>query len=52
MLMTYSGHRSIRSLAKYARPSTDALGKWQAKRDPNRRGYLPTSKNATSIIHP
>jgi integrase len=38
MLMTYSGHRSIRSLAKHARLSTDALGKWQAKRDPNRRG--------------
>lgn len=37
MLMTYSGHRSIRSLAKYARPSADALGKWQAKRDPAAR---------------
>lgn len=37
MLMTYSGHRSIRSLAKYARPSADALGKWQARRDPAAR---------------
>ncbi|MFB7732788.1 tyrosine-type recombinase/integrase [Streptomyces sp. NPDC056112] len=37
MLMTLSGHTSVRSLAKYARPSAEALARWQAERDPARR---------------
>jgi integrase len=37
MLMTKSGHTSITSLAKYARPSVDALARWEAERDPARR---------------
>jgi integrase len=28
MLMTKSGHASIRTLGKYARPGTEALAKW------------------------
>jgi len=38
MLMTKSGHTSIRSLGKYARPSVEALAAWQAKTDRTRRG--------------
>jgi integrase/recombinase XerC/integrase/recombinase XerD len=34
MLMALSGHTSVRSLAKYARVSAEALGRWQAERDP------------------
>ena len=37
MLMTKSGHASISSLAKYARPSAEALAKWEAEHDPARR---------------
>jgi integrase/recombinase XerC/integrase/recombinase XerD len=37
MLMALSGHTSVRSLAKYARVSAEALGRWQAERDPARR---------------
>ena len=37
MLMAKSGHTSIASLARYARPSAEALGRWQAQRDPARR---------------
>ncbi|MEV0712780.1 tyrosine-type recombinase/integrase [Nocardia aurea] len=37
MLMTLSGHTSVRSLAKYARPSKDALLNWQAATDPAAR---------------
>ena len=29
LLMTKLGHASIRSLAKYARPGTEALAAWQ-----------------------
>jgi Site-specific recombinase XerD len=36
-LLSYSGHTSVASLARYARVSPDALARWQAKRDPNRR---------------
>jgi integrase/recombinase XerC/integrase/recombinase XerD len=38
MLMAKSGHRDIRSLAKYARVSTAALEKHQRDTDPGRRG--------------
>jgi integrase/recombinase XerC/integrase/recombinase XerD len=39
MLMAYSGHTSVASLAKYARISPERLGAWQAWRDPaSRRG--------------
>jgi integrase len=34
MLMTKSGHASIRTLSRYARPSVDALARWQDDRDP------------------
>lgn len=37
MLMTKSGHTSITSLARYARPSVDALARWEAEHDPGRR---------------
>ena len=38
MLMARSGHTSVRSLAKYARVSPEALARHQADRDPARRG--------------
>ena len=37
MLMRRSGHASVRSLAKYARVSAEALMRHQAERDPARR---------------
>jgi integrase len=38
MLMAYSGHISAASVIPYSRPSPEALGRWQAERDPaNRR---------------
>nr|WP_328290722.1 tyrosine-type recombinase/integrase [Nocardia aurantiaca] len=37
MLMRMSGHTSVRSLAKYARPSAEALIAWQARTDPAAR---------------
>jgi len=37
MLMAKSGHTSVRSLARYARPSAEALARWQADHDPARR---------------
>ncbi|MEV6139136.1 tyrosine-type recombinase/integrase [Nocardia sp. NPDC051990] len=37
MLMTLSGHTSVRSLAKYERPGKDALLAWQAQTDPAAR---------------
>jgi integrase len=39
MLMARSGHTSVRSLAKYARVSAEALQRHQAERDPARRRY-------------
>ena len=37
MLQAKSGHRDIRSLAKYARVSTEGLARHQRETDPNRR---------------
>ncbi len=37
MLMTKSRHRSISSLGRYARPSVEALQRWEATNDPARR---------------
>jgi integrase/recombinase XerC/integrase/recombinase XerD len=37
LLMTKSGHASIRTLGKYARPGTEALAKWQQETDRTRR---------------
>jgi integrase len=37
MLMARSGHTSVRSLAKYARVSAEALARHQAEHDPARR---------------
>jgi integrase/recombinase XerC/integrase/recombinase XerD len=37
MMMALSGHKSVKSLAIYARVGMDALAAWQAERDPNRR---------------
>jgi hypothetical protein len=34
MLMKMSGHVSVRSLGKYARPSAEALARWRAETDP------------------
>jgi hypothetical protein len=39
MLMARSGHTSVRSLAKYARVSAEALQRHQAERDPARRRH-------------
>src|SRR6266498_731540 len=36
-LLAYSGHTSVTSLARYARVSPEALGRWQQRRDPTRR---------------
>jgi len=36
-LLSYSGHTSIASLARYARVSPDALARWQQQRDPGTR---------------
>ncbi len=36
-LLSYSGHTSIASLARYARVSPEALARWQARRDPAAR---------------
>ncbi|MGW5228103.1 hypothetical protein ACWEP5_24555 [Nocardia niigatensis] len=36
-LMRMSGHTSVGSLAKYARPSAEALIAWQARTDPAAR---------------
>jgi integrase/recombinase XerC/integrase/recombinase XerD len=33
-LLAYSGHTSVASLARYARVSPEALGRWQQQRDP------------------
>jgi integrase/recombinase XerC/integrase/recombinase XerD len=38
LLMTKSGHSSLRTLGKYARPGTEALAAWQRRTDPHRRG--------------
>ena len=37
MLMRMSGHTSVRSLGRYARPSAEALMRWQAQTDPAAR---------------
>lgn len=34
MMMAMSGHTSVASLARYARPSAEALARWQQDRDP------------------
>ena len=39
MLMARSGHTSVRSLAKYARVSAEALARHQAERDPSSRRH-------------
>jgi integrase len=36
-LLAYSGHTSVVSLARYARVCPEALGQWQARRDPASR---------------
>jgi integrase/recombinase XerC/integrase/recombinase XerD len=38
MLLALSGHTSVRSLARYARVSAEALQRHQAERDPSCRG--------------
>jgi integrase/recombinase XerC/integrase/recombinase XerD len=37
MLMGISGHTSVRSLAKYARVSPEAVARWNQQHDPDRR---------------
>jgi integrase len=36
-LLAFSGHASVASLARYTRVSPEALARWQARRDPDRR---------------
>jgi integrase/recombinase XerC/integrase/recombinase XerD len=36
-LLSYSGHTSVASLARYARVSPEALARWQQQRDPDQR---------------
>jgi integrase len=36
-LLSYSGHTSVASLARYARVSPEALSRWQQQRDPTTR---------------
>ncbi|MEV4177824.1 site-specific integrase [Nonomuraea sp. NPDC049709] len=36
-LLAYSGHASVAGLARYTRVSSDALTRWQERRDPHRR---------------
>jgi hypothetical protein len=36
-LLSYSGHTSVPSVARYARVSPKALGRWQQQRDPATR---------------
>jgi integrase/recombinase XerC/integrase/recombinase XerD len=36
-LLVYSGHTSVAGLARYARVSPEALGRWQARPDPASR---------------
>ena len=38
LLTTKSGHTSIRSLGKYARPGAEALAAWRQQTDRTRRG--------------
>lgn len=38
LLVTKSGHLSLRTLGKYARPGTEALAAWQQQTDRTRRG--------------
>jgi hypothetical protein len=38
LLMTKSGHSSLRTLGRYARPGTEALAAWQQQTDRTRRG--------------
>jgi integrase len=37
-LLSFSGHSDVRSLARYARVSAEALSRWQNERDEARRG--------------
>ena len=37
MLMAKSGHTSVASLARYARPSAEAVARWPERNDPARR---------------
>lgn len=39
VLLAYSGHTSVRSLARYARVGPGALAQWQAQRDPATRRH-------------
>jgi integrase len=50
MLMASSGHTSVRSLARYARVSAEALARHQAERDPaRRRNHLRVGTGALFI---
>jgi hypothetical protein len=42
-LLAYSGHTSVRSLARYARVSAEVLGSWPAQRGPAERPQLVVS---------
>lgn len=48
-LLSYSGHTSVASLARYARVPPEALARWQAGRDPA-RGPPPLSPLPLSAV--
>jgi len=50
MLMTKSGHASIRTLSRYSRPSVDALARWQEQRDPIPTCNWTTPGNQENVV--
>ena len=50
MLMARSGHTSVRSLAKYARASVEALARRQAERDPARAAVPPQAVGTFEVL--
>jgi integrase len=52
VLLAYSGHASVASLARYTRVSPDALTRWQSRRDPHRRHlHLPLTLTELAERH-
>jgi hypothetical protein len=52
MLMARSGHTAVRSLARYARVSAEALQRHQAERDPALRRRTAVGPGAREDRHP
>jgi integrase len=49
-LLAYSGHTSVRSLARYAQVSAEALGAWQAQRDRARRRKGHAAPHSSALV--